>query len=69
MNAAGRKVPTEVNGREQVPYQGVGRFEPRGSKYAPRIRSCRDFPANGDKRVPGLEAAFELCGLRDGMVV
>ena len=27
-NAAGRTVPTVVNGKAQIPYQGVGAFEP-----------------------------------------
>lgn len=69
VNAAGRKVPTVVNGKEQVPYQGVGEYEPRGSKHAPPIRSCKDFPADGDKRVPDLKTALERCGLRDGMTI
>ena len=68
-NAAGRRVPTEVNGRAQVPYQGVGAYEPGGNKAAPPIRSCKDFPANGDKRVPDLRTALERCGLRDGMTI
>lgn len=68
-NAAGRKVPTLVNGKEQVPYQGVGKYQPQGSKQAPPIRSCKDFPDNGDKRVPDLKTALERCGLRDGMTI
>jgi citrate lyase subunit alpha/citrate CoA-transferase len=68
-NAAQRVVPTEVNDKSQAPYKGVGGFRPKGSKYAPPVRSCADFPLNGDKRVPSLEAALEKCGLRDGMVV
>jgi citrate lyase subunit alpha/citrate CoA-transferase len=69
VNAAGRQVPTEVNGRPQVPFQGVGRYRPAGAKHGPPIRSCADFSAGGDKRVPDLEAAFRKCGLRDGMVI
>ena len=69
VNAAGRKVPTVVNGRPQLPFQGVGAHEPEGRKYAPSERSCKDYPADGDKRVAGLQEAFERCGLRDGMVV
>ncbi|MGB5890785.1 MAG: citrate lyase subunit alpha, partial [Thermoanaerobaculia bacterium] len=68
-NALGRRVPTVVNGLEQTPYKGVGRFEPEGRKQAPPIRSCRDYPANGDKRVASLEEALKKCGLRDGMVI
>jgi citrate lyase subunit alpha/citrate CoA-transferase len=67
VNAVSRRVPTVVNGREQVPYQGVGAYEPQGSKRAPPIRSCRDYPADGDKRVSDLKTALEMCGLRDGM--
>jgi citrate lyase subunit alpha/citrate CoA-transferase len=69
VNAAGRRVPVTVNGLDQVPYQGVGAYRPAGVKHGPRIRSCRDFPASGDKRVPDLRTALEQCGLADGMVI
>jgi citrate lyase subunit alpha/citrate CoA-transferase len=68
-NAAGRRVPTVVNGRPQTPYEGVGRHQPGGGKHSPPVRSCRDFPTSGDKRVADLETAFKQCGLRDGMVI
>jgi citrate lyase subunit alpha/citrate CoA-transferase len=68
-NEAGRMVPTMVNGKAQVPYRGVNGHRPEGVKQAPPIRSCADFPADGDKRVPTLEAALEKCGLKDGMTI
>ncbi len=68
-NALGRLIPREVNGREAVPFKGVGKHEPAGRKQAPPIRSCRDYPADGDKRVDSLEEAFRRCGLSDGMVI
>ena len=68
-NAAGRRVPARVNGREQVPYRGVGKHRPGGHKHAPTVCSAADFPADGDKRVADLEMAFRKCGLRDGMVI
>jgi citrate lyase subunit alpha / citrate CoA-transferase len=68
-NAAGRRVPTVVNGREQVPFQGVGAYAPEGARHGPPIRSTRDYPASGDKRVPDLKAALEKAGLRDGMTI
>ena len=68
-NAVGRKVPRQVNGREQVPFRGVGGYAPEGAKHAPTVRSCRDYPRDGDKRVGSLEEALERCGLRDGMVL
>lgn len=69
VNAIGRKVPTVVNGEPQVAYRGVGKYAPRGRKHGPPIRSCRDYPADGDKRVPDLRAALERCGLKDGMTI
>jgi citrate lyase subunit alpha/citrate CoA-transferase len=69
VNAAGRRVPRVVNGVEQVPYQGVGGHEPKGSKHGPPIRSCRDYPADGDKRVADLKTALQKCGLEDGMTI
>ncbi len=68
-NAAGRLVPEVVNGREQTPYLGVGKFRPEGRKASPRIVTCADYPEDGDKQVPTLRDAFEKVGLADGMVV
>jgi len=68
-NVAGRKVPAEINGVAQVPYQGVGALTPEGRRAAPSIRQCGDYPADGDKRVGSLRAALEKAGLRDGMTI
>jgi citrate lyase subunit alpha / citrate CoA-transferase len=68
-NAVGRAVPTMVNGRPQIPFLGVGKYQPRGRKAAPLICSNKDYPDTGDKRVAGLETALQKCGLRDGMVI
>ncbi len=68
-NTAGRMVPVEVNGRASIPYQGFGNHRPDGVKAAPRIASCVDYPADGDKRVSSLKEALEKVGLTDGMVV
>ena len=69
VNAAGRKVPAEINGVAQAPYQGVGAFQPQGRKAAPPIKQCGDYPAGGDKRVASLREALERAGLRDGMTI
>lgn len=68
-NAAGRIVPDFVNGRQQTPYLGVGKYLPAGHKAAAPIRTAADYPASGDKRVPNLEIALQKSGLRDGMVI
>jgi citrate lyase subunit alpha/citrate CoA-transferase len=39
-NAAGRTVPTVINGKPAVPYMGVGKFKPEGFRAAPKIASC-----------------------------
>ncbi len=68
-NAAGRKVPVQVNGEPVIPYKGVGQYRPEGRKYGPPVRSCADYPADGDKRVPSLAEALRKAGLRDGMTI
>ena len=68
-NAAGRVVPTNVNGQAQRPYAGVNNDHPQGIKAAPPIRTAADYPMNGDKRVADLETALRKCGLRDGMTI
>jgi citrate lyase subunit alpha/citrate CoA-transferase len=64
-NAAGRLVPTEHG----VPYAGVGAYRPTGRQTGPSIRTCADYPANGDKQTSSLKQALVQAGLRDGMVV
>ena len=68
-NAAGRAVPSMVNNKPQIPYLGIGKYQPRVRKQAPPVRSTKDYPENGDKRLPDLETALRKCGLRDGMIV
>jgi len=68
-NAAGRLVPTEVNGKPVVPYMGVGKYKPTGRKYGPPIPSCADYPADGNKLVGSLREALVNAGLRDGMTI
>jgi citrate lyase subunit alpha/citrate CoA-transferase len=69
-NAAGRRVPTIVNGQEQILYAGVGGTEPTGRQAAAPIRSCAHYPSDGNKVASGgLRQALERAGLRDGMTI
>ena len=68
-NAAGRVVPTIINGEEHIPFMGIGKYKPTGRKYAPRIASCADYPEDGNKLVPGLKEALIKSGLKDGMTI
>lgn len=69
INAAGRRVPLQINGQAVVPFKGVGKHRPSGLKYAPPIPSCADFPADGNKLTGSLEEALRKCGLCDGMTI
>ncbi len=68
-NAAGRLVPTEINGQPAVPFQGVGKYRPEGRKRGAPIRTCADYPADGDKTVATIKEALQNAGLRDGMTI
>lgn len=68
-NAAGRQVPTIVNGRTETPFLGVGQYKPSGCKAAPAISTAADYPVDGNKLLPDLKAALLRCGLRDGMTI
>jgi citrate lyase subunit alpha / citrate CoA-transferase len=69
LNAAGRMVPAMVNGRPQIPYIGVAKYQPRGRKAAPPLRTAANYPEDGNKMVADLETALRKCGLRDSMVI
>lgn len=68
-NAVGRLVPTEINGKKQVPYLGNGQYRPEGRRYGPPIVCAADYPADGNKVVPSLKEALQAAGLKDGMVI
>ncbi|MFZ1292207.1 MAG: citrate lyase subunit alpha [Melioribacteraceae bacterium] len=68
-NAAGRFVPTNVNKRTEIPYKGIGKHRPKGFKAKPPIRTCIDYPADGNKLVNNLEEALKKAGLKDGMTI
>jgi len=68
-NAANRLVPSEVNGQKQIPFQGIGKYKPDGRKASPPIKSCIDYPSNGNKVVKNLKDALKKCGIKDGMTI
>jgi citrate lyase subunit alpha/citrate CoA-transferase len=68
-NGAGRLVPRAVNGRKQVPFSEAAGIRPRGRTAGVPIRSCADFPADGNKVVKSLKEALHRAGLRNGMTI
>jgi len=68
-NAAGRMVPERVNGVKSVPFRGINAYFPEGRISAPPIRSCGNYPADGNKIADSLKSALIRCGLKSGMTI
>lgn len=68
-NAANRFVPTEINGQKQIPFEGVNKYKPTGRKAKPRIKTCINYPADGNKIVKNLREALKKAGLKNGMTI
>jgi citrate lyase subunit alpha/citrate CoA-transferase len=68
-NAAGRMVPTQVNKLKLTPFKGIGKLKPKGNKAKPPIRTCADYPDDGNKVVKNLKEALKKAGLKDGMTI
>ncbi|MBP6672720.1 MAG: citrate lyase subunit alpha [Bacteroidetes bacterium] len=68
-NAAGRIVPSTVNGHPVIPFKGIGKFRPTRTMASPPIRSNAEFPADGNKVVKNLKEALKQAGLKNGMTI
>lgn len=68
-NAAGRLVPIEINGIEQIPFKGINQHKPEGCKAKPPVRTCTDYPWDGNKLVKDLKEALTKAGLKNGMTI
>lgn len=66
VNSIGREVPTEANGRVLTPY---GHVAASGYHKAPRVKTCAEFPADGNKTVSDIKSALRNVGLRNGMTI
>ncbi len=68
-NAAGRMVPTIVNGKKVIPFMGVNKYKPTHRGAAPRVPTCIDYPKDGNKIIKSLKEALIKSGLKDGMTI
>ncbi|MGE5364911.1 MAG: citrate lyase subunit alpha [Bacteroidota bacterium] len=68
-NAADRLVPVEVNGKKQIPFMGVNKFRPEYRMANPPVRSCADYPWDGNKVVKNLKEALKKAGIKNGMTI
>ena len=70
VNAAGRRVPDRRQwSRADSLRSAWTAIAPPATSAARRFAATPTIRANGDKRVPDLETALRLCGLRDGMTI
>jgi citrate lyase subunit alpha / citrate CoA-transferase len=66
LNAAGREIPEELNGRSLRPYQGAFAHIPDGKKTAPRLKHSKP----GDSKILAtIDEAIKRSGLSDGMTI
>ncbi len=68
-NKAGRLVPNVINNQQQIPFKGIDKFKSSGRIANPPIRSCSDYPSDGNKEVKSLKDALKKAGLKDGMAI
>jgi len=68
-NDAGRLIPTTVNGKKQIPFKGVNKYKSKDNKAAPPLRSCIDYPPDGNKVQKNLREALKKAGLKNGMTI
>ena len=66
VNAVGREIPDEVNGRKLRPFQGAFAYTPDGRKAAPKIAVVRPGES---KLLNSIDEAIKRTGLTDGMTV
>jgi len=66
MNAAGRMVPTVIDGKRYRPFGGAFTSKPDGRKHAPRLRT---HTREESKLCASLEDAIRKSGLSDGMTI
>ncbi|MBI2427422.1 MAG: citrate lyase subunit alpha [Ignavibacteriales bacterium] len=68
-NAVGRFVPEIVNGVRMIPFKGINKYVPQGQIASPPVRSCINYPADGNKIVRNLKEALKKSGLKSGMTI
>jgi len=68
-NASNRFIPSIINGQKQIPFKGVDKFKSGGKITNPPIRTCAEYPSDGNKIVKSLKDALKKAGLKDGMTI
>ncbi|MBI5731231.1 MAG: citrate lyase subunit alpha, partial [Ignavibacteriales bacterium] len=55
--------------QKQIPFKGVDKFKSSGRIANPPIRTCAEYPGDGNKEVKSLKDALKKAGLKDGMTI
>ncbi len=66
LNAVGREIPEELNGRKLKPYNGPFSFRPKGRLHPPPLKAV--FPGE-TKLLSSIKEAIKKAGLENGMTV
>jgi len=65
-NAIGREIPEITDGKRNIPFKGIGKFQPEGRKAGPPIPSGNDYKK---KVLKDLDQVLETLELFNGMVI
>lgn len=65
-NAIGREIPSESDGKNNIPFKGIGKYQPEGRKTGPPIPSGKDY---ADKVLNDLDTALDKLNLFNGMTI
>jgi citrate lyase subunit alpha/citrate CoA-transferase len=65
-NALGREIPEQTDGRQNIPYKGIGRHRPTGRKAGPPIPTGADFK---NKVLDNIDQALDKLNLFNGMTI
>jgi len=68
-NAAGRLVPSIISNQKQIPFKGVDKFKSKKRIIYTPIKTCAEYPADGNKVIKNLKDALKKAGLKDGMTI
>jgi citrate lyase subunit alpha / citrate CoA-transferase len=65
-NSLGRDVPTEVNGRRTLPFQGIGKHKPAGNKIGPPVPDGANY---SNKVLDSIDRLLDKINIFDGMTI
>ena len=66
LNAIGRPVPTELDGRTLKPFSGLSFDTSGGKQYSPKIPAACHYK---NKLLDSLDKAIDACDIKDGMTL